>query len=116
MPDTMMPGTVPVSLETSPTTAALDEALAKAQGEIQTASKDKNNPAFRSKYADLGAVWDACRSALTTNGLSVVQMPTDAGEGRVGLDGPRGRARTQRARLLCGAGRGGSLLLDLSRA
>jgi hypothetical protein len=43
------------------------------------------NPHFRSKYADLGAVWEACRDALTANGLSVMQMPVDVADGRVGL-------------------------------
>ena len=50
-------------------------ALAKAQGQIEGAVKDKTNPAFRSKYADLGACWDACRKPLSDNGLAVVQMP-----------------------------------------
>jgi len=50
-------------------------ALAKAQGCIQPASKDKSNPFFKSKYADLTSVWDACREALSENGLSVVQFP-----------------------------------------
>lgn len=53
----------------------LAEALAKAQGEIQGATKDTDNPFFKSKYADLAAVWDACRSPLSKNGLSVVQQP-----------------------------------------
>jgi hypothetical protein len=35
-------------------------ALAKAQGKIQPASKDKSNPFFKSKYADLSSCWDAC--------------------------------------------------------
>lgn len=48
-------------------------ALAKAQGKIQPASKDKANPYFKSKYADLASVWDACRDALSDNGLSVIQ-------------------------------------------
>lgn len=48
-------------------------ALAKAQGAIEGAKKDSVNPHFRSKYADLGAVWDACREALSKNGISVIQ-------------------------------------------
>lgn len=48
-------------------------ALAKAQGKIITAKKDKKNPFFKSNYADLSSVWDACRSALSENGLAVVQ-------------------------------------------
>lgn len=54
---------------------ALAVSLAKAQAEIEGAAKDKSNPAFRSKYADLGAVWDAIREPLTKHGLSVVQFP-----------------------------------------
>lgn len=48
-------------------------ALSKAQAKIQPASKDKSNPFFKSKYADLASVWDACRDALSDNGLAVVQ-------------------------------------------
>ena len=39
------------------------------------AKKDSVNPHFKSKYADLASVWDACREPLTKNGLSVIQMP-----------------------------------------
>ena len=48
-------------------------ALAKAQGKILHASKCNVNPHFRSKYADLASVWEACRSPLSENGLAVVQ-------------------------------------------
>jgi ERF superfamily len=57
----------------TPSIGKLAEALAKAQAEIKTALKDKNNPFFKSSYADLEAVWDACRDPLTKNGLSVTQ-------------------------------------------
>ena len=53
----------------------LAAALAKAQGELKGALKDSANPFFKSKYADLTSVWDACRNALTTNNLAVVQAP-----------------------------------------
>lgn len=72
-------------MNTSEQINELAAALAKAQAAIQPAAKDKQNPAFRSRYADLASVWDACRAALAENGLSVVQIPTDAGEGRIGL-------------------------------
>lgn len=52
---------------------ALFEALSKAQGRIENALKDKNNPFFKSRYADLASVWDACREPLSSNGLSVIQ-------------------------------------------
>jgi hypothetical protein len=50
-------------------------ALAKAQSQIHGAKKDSENPHFRSKYADLASVVDACREALTKNDLSIVQSP-----------------------------------------
>jgi hypothetical protein len=48
-------------------------ALAKAQGEMAPAIKDAVNPAFRSKYADLAAVWAACCPALSKHGIATVQ-------------------------------------------
>ena len=56
----------------------LATALAKAQGEMSGAVKDSSNPFFRSKYADLASVWDACRAPLSKHGLSVVQFPNTA--------------------------------------
>lgn len=49
-------------------------ALSKAQGVMEGAKKDSENPHFKSKYADLAAVWEACRKPLSDNGLSVVQF------------------------------------------
>ena len=51
----------------------LAAALAKAQGKLHGASKDSINPHFRSRYADLESVWQACRGPLSEHGLSVVQ-------------------------------------------
>lgn len=48
-------------------------ALAKAQGQISHAKKDKKNPFFKSSYADLASVWEACRNELSANGLAVIQ-------------------------------------------
>ena len=53
--------------------AKLSEALAKAQGVMDASKKTSTNPFFKSSYADLSAVWDACRKPLTDNGLCVVQ-------------------------------------------
>lgn len=53
----------------------LATALAKAQANIKTALKDSKNPHFKSSYADLTSIWEACRDALAKNGLSVVQIP-----------------------------------------
>ena len=70
-------------IETSETTAKLDAALAKAQGEFVAAMKDSPNPAFKSKYADLTAIMEAIRPALTKNGISVTQWPVHSDDGRV---------------------------------
>ena len=68
------------------TTGKLAEALAKAQAQMESASKDRTNPAFKSKYADLTSVWEACRSALTSNGLAVAQIMVAAPEGYVAVE------------------------------
>jgi ERF superfamily len=61
-------------MEQSTDIGALAEALAKAQGKITGALKDSANPFFKSKYADLASVWDACREQLAANGLAVIQV------------------------------------------
>ena len=57
----------------------LATALAKAQGQIEGASRDTANPFFKSKYADLASVWGACREPLSKNGLSIWQHITHKG-------------------------------------
>lgn len=59
----------------------LAKALAKAQGEIKGAKKSSDNPFFKSKYADLSEVWEACRDALSKNDVAVTQIPTVTSEG-----------------------------------
>lgn len=56
--------------------ADLAIALSKAQAENGTVHKDAKNPFFKSNYASLAQVWETVRPALTTNGLSVVQLPS----------------------------------------
>lgn len=51
----------------------LATALARAQGKITGALKDSKNPFYDSNYADLASCWDAVRTALSENGLSVIQ-------------------------------------------
>ena len=60
--------------------AALAKALAAAQGEIKGAVRDSENPYFKSTYADLTSVWDACRGPLSKNGLSIIQLPQESVE------------------------------------
>jgi len=60
-------------------TPELNAALSKAQSEIQSAEKDGTNPHFRSQYATMASLLDACRVPLTKNGLAVIQLPAVAG-------------------------------------
>lgn len=62
-------------IETSTDLGELAAALSKAQAEIKGAVRDSENEFFSAKYADLSSTWEACRPALTTNGLSVAQAP-----------------------------------------
>ena len=57
------------------------KALALCQGEMSFASKDSLNPHFKSRYADLSAVWDAIREPLSKHGLSVTQI-VDIADGK----------------------------------
>ena len=58
--------------------ASLAKALAKAQGEVENASKASVNPHFKSKYADLAEVLNTVRPVFASCGLSFVQMPSFA--------------------------------------
>lgn len=57
----------------------LASALSKAQGAMRGALKDADNPFFKSRYADLASVWEACRKPLTDHGLSILQSPSVEG-------------------------------------
>lgn len=50
-------------------------ALVAAQKEMGNATKDSNNPFFKSKYADLIAIREAILPVTTKHGLSVLQLP-----------------------------------------
>jgi hypothetical protein len=63
-------------MQTSEAINEIATALAKAQGEMGGAVKDSANPFFKSKYADLASVWEACRGPLSKNGLAVLQSPS----------------------------------------
>ena len=72
-------------IEQSESIAALSKALTQVQGSVEGAVKGKVNPAFKSKYADLTSVWEACREPLVMNGLSVVQFPGEMIDNRMTL-------------------------------
>lgn len=54
----------------------LATALAKAQGEIENASKSSNNPHFKSRYADLAEVLNTVRPVFASHGLAISQFPS----------------------------------------
>jgi hypothetical protein len=64
-----------VKMQQSESIANLAKALSTVQGKLTHAKKDSANPFFKSKYADLESVWDACRDLLASNGLAVAQFP-----------------------------------------
>lgn len=68
-------------MEHSTNLDALAAALTEAQKEIEGAAKDKFNPGYKSKYADLSSVMDACKPALSKNGFAIIQgaEPSDTG-------------------------------------
>jgi len=59
----------------------LAAAIVKAQPMVEGAKKGSVNPHFRSKYADLGSVWDAVSEALEKNDLAVSQFPDETAQG-----------------------------------
>lgn len=55
----------------------ISAAFVKAKKAFSPALKTSTNPAFRSKYADLGACLDAVNDALLDNGIAVAQETTE---------------------------------------
>jgi len=62
-------------MEKSESITELAKALNKFQAECSGAKKNANNPHFKSKFANLEAVINCAKDALSDNGLSVVQFP-----------------------------------------
>jgi len=60
-------------VKTSETIGAIAKALATAQGAIKPAAKSAENPFFKSSYADLPAIVEACRVELAKNGIAYSQ-------------------------------------------
>ena len=72
-------------MEKSDSIKSLAVAMCKAQSEMGGAHKGANNPFFKSKYADLGAVVEAVKEPFANNGLSYVQFPINDGE-KIGVE------------------------------
>lgn len=72
-------------METSDTITKIAPALLKAQRAITFAVKDSKNPAFKSTYADLSSVIEACKPALNDAGIAFMQMPAPSDPGTIAL-------------------------------
>lgn len=51
-------------------------ALSKAQASLKPALKNKTNPYFQSKYADLDSCMEALKDPLSKNDLCITQLPS----------------------------------------
>lgn len=67
-------------MKTSEQIDQLAIAIAAAQAEIKPAPKDATNPHFKSRYADLASIWEACQGPLSRHGLAVIQSPSTTPE------------------------------------
>jgi len=68
-------------MKTSESIAKIAVALLKAQKKIGSAAKGSSNPFFKSKYADLGAVMEACKEHANDEGITILQ-PVGFADGR----------------------------------
>lgn len=65
-----------MAIRTSEAIDLLCDAFVKAQAKFGAAIKASQNPAFRSKYADLASVIDATLEHLNAEGIGVMQHPS----------------------------------------
>lgn len=66
-------------MTTSTNITNITVAFLKAQKDIVSVIKDQTNPYFKSKYADLTGVIEACKDQLNSNGIAILQ-PIDGME------------------------------------
>ena len=73
--------------DTKPQHDQLFAALAEAQKSISNAEQDRSVDAgkYQYQYATLASVMDAVRGPLAENGLSIIQITADPGEGVLGI-------------------------------
>jgi hypothetical protein len=64
-------------MKTSQEITKVSAAIVKAQGAIETVTKNGENTFFNgAKYATLDAIIEVCKQPLKDNGLAVIQIPT----------------------------------------
>jgi hypothetical protein len=64
----------------------LAAALVAAHAEVENATKDSQNPFFKSNYASLNSVLGTIKPVFERHGLAVVQLPSEAADGFTGLE------------------------------
>lgn len=74
-----------INVHMSPTITSLAPALIKAKAAFHKPKKDRVNPFFKSRYADLDSCLDACNQSLMENGLTVCQWPGECSNGCLAL-------------------------------
>ena len=67
-------------MKTSTDTDKIIPAYIKAEHTVGSVKKTASNPHFKSKYADLEAVMEACSEALEKNGLAIWQSVAEEGD------------------------------------
>lgn len=72
-------------MKTSESISKIAPALLRAQRAMTFAVKDSRNPHFKSTYADLSSVIDACKPALNESGIVFMQMPSPSDPGTIAL-------------------------------
>jgi hypothetical protein len=68
-----------------PDRAEIYTALAKAQEEIENADANIENEFLNKKYADLASCLNAVRGPLSRNGIALIQLTEDPGQGVLGI-------------------------------
>lgn len=63
-------------MTTSTEIKSIAAAMVSLQSAVDDAAKNKTNPAYKSKYADLSAILDAIRPAMKEAKLAVIQSPS----------------------------------------
>ena len=72
-------------MNTSEAIDKISAALVLAQKDMLPLIKDSDNPFFKSKYADLHAVTQACYPALQANGICVMQSAESLGSDGINI-------------------------------
>ncbi len=72
-------------MKTSESIKQISPAIVTVQANIKMALKESTNPHFKSKFANLESVWDACREQLKDANLAVIQTFSVV-DGKICLD------------------------------